>query len=78
VSYDLKITRWRELLQDIAAGVCKLDNVRSGLLHVRLYQDGTEVLSAPLATVLGYLANDVYWNEENNWSGADRATVEVY
>lgn len=77
------------LLADVARGLSKL--VKEHLarpLHARskldvccievIFYDGKEVvLTTDLAMALDYLANDIYYDEESNWSGATRAEVRV-
>ena len=71
------IKRSDELLQNIAAGVNKLDHNKVGDLEVVFYEDGKEVLATGLATALDYLAQDIYWNEEGSWANAERAEVRT-
>lgn len=64
-----------ELLQGIADGVKELEDVRIFNLEVELLEKGKSVLVTDLPTVLDYLANNIYWNEESNWMHADEAKV---
>lgn len=65
------------LLQNIAAGLNQHERRKVCDLEVSLYQDGKCVLQTSVPTALDYLANDIYWNEENNWSEANIAEVTV-
>ena len=48
-------------------------------LEVMLFDadSGEEVLRTDVPPVLDYVANDIYWNEEGDWSDANRAEVRV-
>jgi hypothetical protein len=72
-----KIKNAFDLLQNIAAGLHKHHMSRVANLEVILYQDNEAVCSGDVQTVLDYLANDLWWNEENEWDGADRAEVRT-
>ena len=65
------------LLQNIAADMHKYDGRKIRDLEVVLLEDGKPVLCTDLPTVLDYLANDIYWNEESDWRNANRAEVRV-
>jgi len=68
----------RELLQTIAAGLNRHHDVKGACLEVALFDaDGTEVLVTDVPTVLDYLANDLTWNEESDWSDAVYAEVRT-
>lgn len=70
---DRKIKNMEGLLQNIAAGL----NLHSklGNLEVVFYENNKEVLCTNVQTALDYLANDIYWNEDNDWSQATHAKV---
>jgi hypothetical protein len=70
-----KIKHLTDLLQNIAAGVNHHQSHRVYALEVVLFEDDKEVLRTNLATILDYLANDIYWNEESDWRNANRAKV---
>lgn len=65
------------LLQNIAAGLNQHDGTKIANLEVVLYHDGEEVLRTDVPTMLDYIANDIYWNEVNDWSHANRAEVRT-
>lgn len=74
-----KIVHWRELLQNIAAGVSHHELASPSSMEVILRDgDGEVVLKAGIATVLDYIASDLYWNEESDWSDARTAEVSVF
>jgi len=66
-----------KLLQDISDGINQHHQNSIACLEVIFYEDGEEVLKTGLPTALNYLANDIYWNEEGNWSLADMAKIKV-
>ena len=76
-----KLVHREALLQNIADGVSQLQSRGSTMLHsvgVKLYdEEGLEVCSASLGTILDYIVNDTYWDEGGNWSQATRAEVDV-
>jgi|TARA_Y100000034_G_scaffold121388_1_gene165528 hypothetical protein len=72
---NVKIKRANELLHLIAAGLNQHKQVALCNLEVALLCGGEEVLVADVQTVLDYLANDIYWNEDGDWSSADTAVV---
>lgn len=63
-----------ELLQQIAAGVAKLRNVRIECLSVTLKTD-TDAYDFGFAQVLDVLANDLTWDERGRWADARIAEV---
>jgi hypothetical protein len=67
-----------ELLQQIAAGVNKYQDVKSSCLKVTLVTHDAEYEWFGLAPVLDVLANDIYWDERGDWSEARIARVEPY
>jgi hypothetical protein len=70
--------RHREgLLQNIASGLSRFQENKIYNLQVRFLEDGKTVLKADVPTALDYLANDIYWNEESDWSNANIAVVEI-
>lgn len=71
------IKNCHELLQIIAAGVNHYSNHHVYNLEVTFTDEGEEVLTTDVATALDYLANDIYWNEEGDWSNANSAEVRV-
>ena len=66
------------LLQNIAAGLNKLKQHKICNLEVVFYKDKEIVLNTDVQTALDYLANDVYWNAENNWTDANTAKVRTF
>ena len=80
----MHIRHQRELLQQIADGLGKLQGpgaVRIGAIEVIFVTEvpggSEERYRFGLASALDALANDIYWDERGNWSGARLARVEV-
>lgn len=73
----MNIKNWQSLLQNIAAGLNKFEDVKISYLEVLLYKNKHLVLCTDLQTALDYIANDIYWNENSNWSDANKAVVRV-
>lgn len=65
------------LLQNIAAGLNKHLNSPVWNLEVILYEDRDVVLKTDVPTAIDYLANDIRWNEDGDWSNANLAEVRV-
>lgn len=72
-----KIKRPFDLLQNIAAGLNKLEGKPVWNLEVLFYKDGEVVLRTGLPQALDYLANDIWWNEEGEWDDAEIAEVKT-
>lgn len=72
-----KIKNMRGLLQNIAAGLNRFDYIRVSNLEVIFYENDQEVLRTNVQTALDYLANDIYWNGDGDWSQATHAEVRV-
>jgi len=76
-----KIKYANELLQQIAAGVNQLSGKHRYLslaaVEVALVNGDDKEFTVDLATALDYLANDIYWNEDGDWSDARIARVRV-
>ena len=66
-----------ELLSDLARSLAPYGDTKLDLLEVTLFCGGEPVLKAGVRTVLEYLADDIYWNEDSNWSEADSLKTEV-
>ena len=47
-------------------------------LEVQLFVGEQCRLACDVPMALSYLANDIYWDEQFDWSDADRAEVSVY
>jgi hypothetical protein len=65
------------LLQNIAGALHGMMYTRVSDMQVEFHQDGEVVWKGGLAQALDVLANDLHWDENNDWSKAERATVEV-
>jgi hypothetical protein len=69
------------LLWYIARGLQELGgDPKLGTVEVRFYFNVNAegpVLVCDLATALSYIADDIYWDGESNWSEATYATVRV-
>ncbi len=74
----MNIVNQQNLLAQIARQLMALED-RAKLIHVNVgfYLGEELLLETYLARALDYLANDVYWNEEGNWSLADTAKVSL-
>jgi hypothetical protein len=67
-----------ELLQQVAAGINRCDRVQVACIEVVLYgADGEELKVAGLTTVLDWMANGIYWDEEDSWASARVAEVRT-
>ncbi len=79
---DRKIVFADELLQQVAAGLNRLGNVRLECVKVTFK---VEPVNGPedqdyefgLTQALDVLANDLHWDERGDWSSARIATVEA-
>lgn len=60
---DPTIRRAPELLQNIAAGLNLNNHYPLSVLEVVLYEGDEVVLRAGVATVLDYLANDIFYDD---------------
>lgn len=71
------------LLADIARDLKALEHRNNGRTPVGVIEvafcsdDGKEIVTMGLGAALDALANDIYWNEEANWSDAQRALVRT-
>jgi hypothetical protein len=78
---DPKIKNWRTLLQNIAAGLNKHNQTNLGCLEVVFFENNPltdldeEIVKTGVQTALDWIANDIYWNEEADWSNATHAEV---
>lgn len=70
------------MLDDIARGLrallVKSPDVKLSCIEVRLWDGEDCLLTCYLPTAVEYLANDIHWNEEGDWSSATRATVDTF
>ena len=65
-----------ELLQQVAAGVNQHERNTVACLEVVLCgADGGELKIVGLATLLDWMANGIYWDEEGSWASARLAEV---
>ena len=69
-------TNLHTLLDNIATGLKARGAHRVANLKVQFYCDGEQVMERDLVTALDYLANDITWDVDGEWSGADEAHVE--
>lgn len=65
------------LLDQIAEGLKRFDNVKVGCIKVTFVVDNEEY-DFGLQRALDVLANDLYFDERGNWSLATEARVESY
>lgn len=71
---DWHIVNREAILQGIASGLKQYEDKRVQDLKVVLYlPEGT--VEFYVAEMLDYLANDIYWNEDHDWSNASHAKV---
>lgn len=66
------------LLQNIAAGLNQFDKpgCRTPVNCIEvIFNCEMNKYQFPLAVALDYIANDIYWDENGNWSDATHATV---
>ena len=75
--YNLK--NREKLLQDIAEGLRTLDASSTPIqcVEVALKSEGEIVRQSSLHVALDSIANDLYWDEQGDWSDADSAEVVV-
>jgi len=65
------------LLQNIAAGLNRLDETKVGCLEVVLFdRDGNELKRGSVAWTLDAIANGLWWDEEGEWASAFIAEVK--
>lgn len=73
-----KIKNREKLLQDITDGLKRHAFVKLGCLEVHLYSEDEEcLLEAYVHTALDFIINDIYYDENSNWSEATSAKVVV-
>jgi hypothetical protein len=74
---EQRIKNATSLLDDIAKGLKKFQKTDLGCIEVVFYQGKRKkpVGQFDVCTALDYLANDVYYDTEGDWSEADRAEV---
>lgn len=46
-----------------------------GSICVTFFEGGKRVFESDLVTALRYLAEDIYWDEQGDWSDADSVNV---
>lgn len=84
----MHIKNREKLLQDIVDGLKELERAEPhasvNLVIVTFYVSdpdhrscGKEVLRTNLSTALGYIVNDIYFDEESNWQDADHARLHT-
>lgn len=79
-----RIAKADELLEDIGEQLRKLPEPPKGAdprlscIGVRLYVDDLLLTEMDLGIAIEYLGGDVYFDENVNWSTANRAEVYVY
>lgn len=78
---QLHIKNRDSLLHDIARGVKALSekhpSAKMSCVEVVLLQGSSVVLKTDVSTVMEYLADDIYYNEESDWSNADNVVVHT-
>lgn len=68
---EWKIRRRDALLSDLARGLAGFWDRKMGCLEVVLKDvHGEPVLAGDVPIVLGFLADDIYYNAESDWSDA--------
>lgn len=65
------------LISQIVEGVGKHHGAPIYLIEAVLYEGDKEVLRTEAAKAIGYLVDGIYWDENTNWSKADRAEVRL-
>jgi len=73
-----KIKHWRALLQTLATGLNQHDHIPVSGLDVHVHGSEGVVLRCSPQTLIDYIANDIYWNEDGDWSDATHVTVQVF
>jgi hypothetical protein len=71
------IKRKDELLQNIAAGLNRLENHKVYNIKVTFHV-GNDTYDFSVPQALDCLSNDIYWDERGNWSEAERATLDTF
>jgi hypothetical protein len=75
---EFNIRNRETLLQNMAAGLNQHDKARVWNLEVVFMRGDDEVVVAPIATALGWIANDIYWDESANWADATHCLVRTF
>ena len=65
------------LLQNIADGLNKYQSRKIIDLEVQFFVDNELVMTRDVPTALNYLVNDIYWDEDNDWSDANHAKMRI-
>ncbi|KKN03883.1 hypothetical protein LCGC14_1103130 [marine sediment metagenome] len=65
------------LLQNIADGLNKYQSRKIIDLEVQFFVDKELVMTRDVPTALNYLVNDIYWDEDNDWSDANHAKMRI-
>ncbi len=65
------------LLQNIADGLNKYQSRKIIDLEVQFFVDKKLVMTRDVPTALNYLVNDIYWDEDNDWSDANHAKMRI-
>ena len=69
------------LLQDIADGLSKLEEgSRADLncIEVVFLEDGVERFKGSLSTAIDYIVNDIYFDDQDDWSASNEAIVRTF
>jgi hypothetical protein len=68
-----------QLLADLVHQLDNFENQKLASIRVRFYK-GPEMLKEflGLKPALDALANNLYWDEEGDWSDADRVKADTY
>lgn len=67
-----------KLLSDIAWYIKNIDpDAKIGSICVTLFDNGIRVFEADLMTALRYVIEDIYWDQQGDWSNADDAQVRI-
>jgi len=65
-----KLLHWRDLLQTLAAELNAHNTRKLSDLEVVFISNDGETLRCDVQTALDYISQDIYWNEEYDWSDA--------
>lgn len=67
-----------KLLQQLAAGLSKIDKrITLGNIEVVII-DGDNEYTFSLVYALDFISNDIFYDERGDWSNADKAIVRTF
>ena len=73
-----KLKHREALLQTLASGLNQYPGHRMGDLNVSFMHDGEVLLSLGVAQAVDYIANDLWWDADSDWSEATHVVVKTF